>query len=85
MEFVRGQFYQFNPKPPVPCLNCSGDMTDQVTGVHLLYIGKLDGHDYFIYDVPPKCSQCQHVLRYHVDGAAVIDVTAEFQKMLDKN
>lgn len=82
MELVRGNGYQIKTKDAV-CLNCSSDMNEVIDGSVLVYLGKLDGRDFFIYDNPPACPQCYHSLRYHVEKF-IIEVTDEFQKMLDK-
>ena len=80
----RGLVYQFNPPVPVLCLNCSEDLTEQVKKSLMIYLGKLDGQDFFIYDNPPQCPSCNFSLRYHHERQFNIEVTDEFAKLLDK-
>lgn len=83
MELIRGNPYIINPQSPITCLNCGFDMTEVIRGSLLIYLGKLDGRDMFLYDNPPACPLCYHFLRYHIEKF-VLEVTDEFQKMLDK-
>lgn len=85
MILVRGNRYSLHPNgDTIPCLNCSHNIAEQVSGSTMIYLGKLDGHNFFIYDNPPECPQCHFFMRHHIEGAAIIDVTDEFRKLLDK-
>jgi len=83
MTLERGWVYNFNPDHPVICLNCGEDLSEQAKKSLLIYLGKLDGEDLFIYNTPPECPVCHHVLRWHVHQWR-IDVTDEFRKLLDR-
>lgn len=87
MTLERGKAYVIDLKSPAICINCKNDITHIANGSVLVYLGKLDtqAQDLFIYDKPPECPYCHHIYRYHIENfVQAIDVTGEFQKLLDK-
>lgn len=82
----RGRAYAFRPNQPVFCSQCTSEITQEMDGRLMIYLGVLDEIQHvFVYDDPPKCGNCGFVFRWHIDHAQPpIDVTAEFRDLLDK-
>lgn len=83
MELIRGNKYLVSQGVPINCETCKNDVSEVFRDSVLLYLGVLDGYDFFIYDQPPQCPHCRSITRYHI-AKPVFDVTEEFRKLLDK-
>ena len=83
---MRGGTYCIDPKSPAICEMCGSDVTELIRDIVMIYMGKLDGLDFFLYDNPFECPTCHRVFRYHLEkGGAPMDVTKEFENLTKKN
>ena len=82
----RGKYYTFRPVNPVFCMQCVSEITQEMDGKLMIYLGVLDAISYlFVYNDPPQCKHCGFSFRWHVEHVnPPIEVTAEFRGLLDK-